>query len=116
MIHRYRALALLPFAMCVAFSAKAGTLANGDWTPSKCGAAPAEIKLNLKDPDAFNLSIEGVTAYRQASLTYVDCLAQEANADIQTITKAAKAAQQAALDADAKIKADVKAADQKFGK
>lgn len=113
-IHYARA--LVPLVFLAATGAHAGNLANGGWTPSKCGAAPAEFKLDLSNPDAFNVSVEGVNAYRQASLTYVDCLAQEANADIQAITKSAKAAQQAALDADAKIKADVQAADKKFGK
>jgi hypothetical protein len=116
MVYCYRVLTLIPLFMVAVSSANAGTLANEGWAPSKCGAAPAEFKLDLRDPDAFNRSVEGVNAYRQASLTYVDCLAREANADIQAITQSAKTAQQAALDADAKIKADVKLADQKFGK
>lgn len=115
MVHRHRVLTIVSLFILAVSSAEAGTLANNGWAPSKCGAAPVEFKLDLSDPDAFNRSVEGVNAYRQASLAYVDCLAQEANTDIQAITKSAKTAQQAAVDADTKIKADVKAADQKFG-
>ena len=94
---------------------EAGTVAGSDWSPSGCGAAPKEYKLDLSNPDAYNKSVEGVNAYRQAARDYVDCLAKEANSDIQTITRSAKTAQQAALDADKKILEDVKAADKKFG-
>lgn len=96
-------------------AANAGVLTGGSWTPSRCGAAPAEYRLDLKNPDAYNASVEGVNKYRQSASEYVDCVAQEANADIQLITRTAKAAQQARLDADQKIQDDVKAADKKFG-
>lgn len=101
-------------ALIAASSVEAGTFAGGNWTPSGCGAAPAEYKLNLSNPDAYNASVEGVNKYRQGAHDYIECLAQEANNDIQTITRSAKAAQQARLDADQKIQDDVKAADKKF--
>lgn len=108
------ALLLATFSLATAMSAQAGTLANGTWSPSGCGAKPVAPPLDLKDPDAFNRSVASVNTYRQAITPYLNCLLQEGNADIQTITKSAAAAQQAAKDANEKIQADVKAADEKF--
>ncbi|MFT3930991.1 MAG: hypothetical protein QM709_11930 [Spongiibacteraceae bacterium] len=107
---------LLIASLCLcAGDSIAGSLSGGTWTPSGCGTAPKEYKLDLSNPDAFNASVQGVNQYRQSSRDYVECAAQEANNDIQTITRAAKAAQQARLDAEQKIADDVKAADKKFG-
>ncbi|MGH6648504.1 hypothetical protein [Aquabacterium sp.] len=105
---------LMSTLLLASLSAEAGTLYGGTWVPTGCGAKPAAPQLDLKDPDAFNRSVSGVNTYRQAIRTYLDCLVQEANADIQTVTKSASAAQQAAKDANDKIQADVKAADEKF--
>jgi hypothetical protein len=95
-------------------SAQAGTVTNGAWSPTGCGAKPEVAALNLKDEDAYNKSIDGVTAYRKAIQAYVTCQAQEANADIAAISKSANAVQTAAKEANEKIQADVKAAEQKF--
>jgi len=112
---RYILLPLLPLIMIVATGAEAGTLANNSWTPSNCGIAPtAPLGLDLRNLDAYNHSVEGVNNYRKNNHTYVNCLVQEANSDIQTITKSAKTAQQGLLEADNKILADEKAAEKKF--
>jgi hypothetical protein len=107
---------LFPLIMVAATAAEAGTLANAGWLPSNCGSAPVAVKLDLSNLDAYNHSVGGVNNYRKSSRTYVDCLIQEANSDIQAITKAAKSAQQAALDADNKILEDEKEAEKKFPK
>jgi len=100
--------------LLASLSAHAGTVSGGAWTPTGCGAKPVTPQLDLKDPDAFNRSVAGVNTYRQAIGPYLDCLVKEANADIQTVTKSAQAAQQAVKEANEKIQADVKAADEKF--
>lgn len=109
----------LPFVLLFtlpAAGAAAGTLANGGWTPSACGAEPAAVRLDLGNPDAYNRSVEKANDYRKSAGVYLDCLVKEANGDIQLITQSAKAAQQAAREADAKILEDAKTADKKFGK
>lgn len=92
----------------------AGTIAQGSWTPLSCGEKPLAPSLNLSDIDAYNKSVAAVNAYRQALRVYIDCLTNEANADIKAITRSAAATQQEAVAANAKILADVKAADEKF--
>lgn len=114
---RPRCLPVISFLMFLATAgAQAGTVASGSWSPAGCGAKPEAPSLDLRNPDAYNKSVEGVNAYRKDIRTYLNCLTQEANADIQAVTRAANAAQQAAREADDKILADVKAADAKFGK
>lgn len=105
---------LFILALLAAGSCQAGAIANGSWSPSACGPKPEVASLDLKDPDAFNRSVDGVNAYRQKINVYLNCLVKEANADIQTINQAATAAQQAARAADDKIQADLKAAETKF--
>jgi len=85
-------LSLLSLITVTASGAEAGTLADSGWTPSGCGPAPAVSQLDLNSLDAYNKSVEAVNAYRKNSHVYVNCLIQEANNDIQTITKSAKTA------------------------
>ena len=101
-------------AGAASFSAEAGGFANGVWSPSGCGAKPEAPALSLKDVDAYNNSIAAIDTYRKSVQPYLNCLTQEANADIQAISKSANASQQAAKEANEKIQADAKLADQKF--
>lgn len=106
---------MLATALAVlATSSHAGTVANGQWTPSTCGARPEAPKLDLSTADTYNRSVEPVNAYRQAIRPYIDCVVKEANTDIQVIGQSATATQQAAKDANDKITADVKTAQEKF--
>lgn len=114
MRHPSIALLLSTVALAMSAGAHAGTISASTWSPSGCGAKPVTPVLDLKDPDSFNRSVVGVNSYRQAIRPYIDCLVQEANADIQAVTKSATAAQQAVREANEKIQADVKAADEKF--
>lgn len=92
----------------------AGTITNGQWVASGCGSKPEVPTLNLTSADEFNKSVGAINAYRQAIRPYLDCVVKEANADVQAISKSATAVQQAAKEANDKIQADVKAADEKF--
>lgn len=94
--------------------AQAGNLANGGWAGERCGEKPAVAVLDLRNPDAFNKSVAGVNEYREKIKKYLDCLVAEANLDIQVITKTVTAEQLAARQADEKIAADAKAANEKF--
>jgi len=109
-------LSLFPLIIVVTIHAEAGTISNNNWAPSSCGSAPVAVRLDLNNLDAYNGSVGAVNDYRKNSRTYVDCLIHEANSDIQSITKSAKSAQQAAHDADDKIIEDEKVAEKKFPK
>jgi hypothetical protein len=115
MVYRRFLLSFL-FLILADGGAEAGTLANNGWSSSSCGAAPVPVEPDLTNPAAYNSSVEKVNIYRQKVPAYLDCVIQEANGDIQNITKSAKAAQLAAKEAQDKILAKVKAADEKFGK
>ena len=101
-------------ATLLATAAQAGTVTNGQWTPSGCGPAPQAPQLDLSTADTFNRGVETVNAYRQAIGPYLDCIIKEANSDIQVIGQSATATQQAAKAANDKIQADVKTAQEKF--
>lgn len=116
MLIRQALFSALPSLLLVISSAQAGTIANNEWTATTCGPVPAEAKLDLKNPDAYNKSVEAVSNFRIANHAYLDCVIKEANADIQTVNKSATTFQQKVVDADNKIQDDIKAADKKFGK
>lgn len=98
----------------LAASAQAGNLAGGAWSSARCGAKPAAVTVDLRNPDAYNKSLDKVTAYQKDTNTYLDCLVAEGNLDIQLISKAITDEQLAARAARDKILADVKAANEKF--
>jgi hypothetical protein len=94
--------------------AQAGTIAKGEWAPASCGARPQTPTLDLRNADAYNRSVDVVNTYKQAIRQYLDCLLTEANADIQTVTRSANEAQRVAKEANEKIQADVKQAEDKL--
>lgn len=95
-------------------AAQAGNLVNGAWSPSGCGPRPEPPPVDGKDDNAYNQTVDAVNAYLPLLRTYVDCLTQEANADLKALTQSANAAQQAAVAAREKLIADVKAAQAKL--
>lgn len=95
-------------------TAGAGTIANGAWAPTGCGAQPVAPVLDLKNIETYNSSVEAVNVYRKAIKAYLDCAVGEGNSDIQAIRKSAGAAQQQARDDNERIASDIKAADAKF--
>lgn len=105
---------LLLLAASLAGSAQAGILVDGTWNNSRCGARPAVANVDLRDPDAYNKSIDKVTAYQKDTNTYLNCLVAEGNLDIQLISKSITDEQLAASAAREKILADVKKANEKF--
>ena len=101
--------------LLAATNANAGTITNNAWLPSACGPAPVAPKVESSSLDAYNRSVTAVNQYRKSIRTFQDCLIQEANGDIKTISKSANEAQLATKEADEKILADIKAADRKLG-
>ncbi|MBS0348780.1 MAG: hypothetical protein JSR69_20215 [Proteobacteria bacterium] len=115
---RQLTLILATAGLAVTLPAHAGKIDNGSWTHA-CGPRPAEVSLDLKNPDAFNKSVGTVNTYRQTQRAWLDCLQKEGNTDIQAtsqiISQFINAEAQAAKQANDKIAADAKAAEAKFG-
>ncbi|MFL9710367.1 hypothetical protein [Methylobacillus sp. Pita1] len=94
--------------------ADAGTLANGKWLSAKCGSRPVAPRLDLTNEDAYNKSVGAVNAYRAQVKPYLDCIVEEANADIQAINNQGREEQLAIQEANNNIAEDAKAASEKF--
>jgi len=102
------------FAVLTASTAQAGVLADGLWTQSRCGVKPVSPVLDLRNPDAYNKSVEKVGEYQKQINLYLDCVVAEANVDIKQISKAVTDEQLAARAAQEKLIADSKLANEKF--
>lgn len=94
--------------------ADAGTLADGKWSSATCGSRPVAPRLDLTNEDAYNQSVGAVNTYRGQVKPYLDCIVEEANADIQTINNQAREEQLAIQEANSKIAEDAKTAGEKF--
>ncbi|MCB5189142.1 hypothetical protein LG198_00140 [Methylobacillus arboreus] len=94
--------------------AEAGTLADGKWASAKCGPRPIAPALDLNNEDAYNKSVSAVNAYREQVKPYLDCIVEEANADIQAINNQARNEQLAIQEANNQIVEDAKTASEKF--
>lgn len=93
----------------------AGTLNNGQWTPSECGEIPEPESLDTSNGiDAYNESVKKVNEWQQLAQAYLSCFINEANADNTTISKIATEEQNKFRTIFDKIKADAAAA--KFNK
>jgi hypothetical protein len=96
-------------------SVHAGTLADGQWSPSGCEPSPEPPTLETSgDLEAYNESVKKVNEWQQLAQTYMACLASEANADNEAIAKSANEEQAKLKAINDKFKAD--AAASKFGK
>ena len=68
----------------------AGTITNGTWSPSACGAEPvAPPVIEQSSIEAYNKSIKAINAWQKNANTYNNCLINEANADNALIAKTA---------------------------
>lgn len=94
--------------------AHAGQFANGSWTASACGPRPEAPAVNGKDDKTYNASVEAANAYLPRLRDHLDCVIKEANADRQTVTQGANAAQQAAAASREQLLAELKAAEGKL--
>ncbi len=69
--------------------AYAGSLANGEWTPSKCGDKPVAPVVDDQSVDSFNKSVKAINDWQQQAKIYYGCLVSEANADNALIAEKA---------------------------
>jgi hypothetical protein len=97
-------------------SVNAGTVVNGNWSPTGCGDKPAAPTINDKDIDDFNKSVELVNAWQPKVKAYLDCLVKEANNDNSAISSSANREQSNLRDIVEKVRETVAAAEKKLDK
>lgn len=110
----FRLAVLIAFA--VTFTANAGTLNDGSWSPSGCGVMPDVPIVNSSSADTINKSIAAVSDWQKQLQTYDECMIREANADTTAIAKSAKAQQTRYHEASEKINAELVAGREKFSR
>lgn len=108
-------LLLVTLALAAAVSGvHAGTVVNGNWSPSGCGDKPVMPSINDTDIDAFNKSVETVNAWQPKVNAYLDCLVKEANNDNTAITTSANREQTNLRDNVDKVRETVAAAEKNW--
>lgn len=96
--------------------ANAGSLNNGEWTPSSCGEEPAAPVVDDRDVDEFNKSVNAINDRQQQAKTYYGCLIEEANKDNGVIADKANREQLDYKKSFETISASVDAAKKKLDK
>lgn len=102
--------------MLTAASGTAGTIANGAWSPSGCGAEPVIPVIDQSSVDAYNQSVKAINDWQQKAHTYNGCLIKEANADNSLIANTANDEQARLRAAIEKIQAETTASKAKLDK
>lgn len=92
--------------MLTAGSGTAGTIANGTWSPSGCGAEPVPPVIEQSSVDAYNQSVKAINEWQKKANAYNTCLIDEANKDNTLIAKAANDEQSRFRALIEKIKSD----------
>lgn len=77
--------------VCLTTLTYAGTLAKEGWAGTECGAQPVPPELNFESVKTFNASVAESNAWQRESVNYFQCIAKEANDDIQKINASVKA-------------------------
>jgi hypothetical protein len=101
-------------ALLVFGQAHAGSVTNGTWTPSGCGAEPQPPTIDLATADSFNKSLDADEKYSNDSKKYIECAFKEATADGQAINAAETAMQSRRSTAEDKNKTDIDAGMAKY--
>jgi len=102
--------------MLTAASGMAGTITNGAWSPSGCGAEPAVPVIDQSSVDAYNQGVKAINDWQQKANAYNGCLIKEANADNALIANSANDEQARLRAAIEKIQAETTAAKAKLDK
>lgn len=100
--------------LILVFDVQAGTFADGTWSATHCGSEPANPTIDSGSVDAYNDSLKEVKDWQQKAQTYNNCVVNEANADNESIAKAANAQQDRFRAAVAEISATANAAKAKL--
>jgi hypothetical protein len=93
--------------LCLAFTANAGSLGNGAWSPSGCGTRPTPPTIESASVSAYNRSITQVNDWQKQIQVYHDCVIKEANSDIAAINQAATAEQARINQASGNVNAEL---------
>jgi len=67
----------------------AGTISNGVWLPSACGAEPSPPVFKQKSIEEYNDSVKLINEWQLKANAYNNCLIKEANIDNALIAKSA---------------------------
>ncbi len=67
----------------------AGSLTNGEWTPSSCGNKPVTPVVNGQSAESYNDSVKVINEWQQLANTYYGCIVSEANKDNAVIVQRA---------------------------
>ncbi len=110
-----RILLAVPVTLTLMFAANAGTLDNGSWSPSGCGAMPEAPNVNSNSVDTLNQSIAAVNTWQKQLQTYDECMIKEANVDVAVISSVANAQQVRYREASTKINTELATGRDKFG-
>lgn len=102
--------------MLAAVPAMAGTIANGTWTPTGCGAEPKVPLIEHDNIDAYNKSVRAINDWQQKANDYNSCLIKEANADNTLIANSANDEQARLRATIEKIQAETASAKAKLDK
>ena len=102
--------------MLTAASGTAGTIANGTWSPSGCGAEPVVPVIDQSSVDAYNQSVKAINDWQEKANAYNGCLIKEANADNALIASSANDEQARLRAAIEKIQAETTEAKAKLEK
>ncbi len=102
--------------MLAAVPAMAGTIANGTWTPTGCGAEPKVPVIEHDNIDAYNKSVRAINDWQQKANDYNSCLIKEANSDNTLIANSANDEQARLRASMEKIQAETAAAKAKLDK
>ncbi|KIO49206.1 hypothetical protein [Nitrosospira sp. NpAV] len=108
------ALLVAPALLTVVFAANAGTLNDGNWSPSGCGTLSEAPAVDSSNVDAINKSISAVNEWQKQVQSYDECMIKEANADTAAIANSANAQQTRYREASQKINAEAAAGREKF--
>lgn len=92
----------------------AGTISNGAWSPSACGAEPEIPVVEQDSIETYNQSIKTINDWQQKANAYNACVINEANADNALIAKMATEQQNKFRAAAEKIKTATDAAKAKL--
>jgi hypothetical protein len=97
--------------------AHAGTLANGTWAPSGCGADPgAAPTLDAKTVAAYNRTAKEVQAWQEKAKPFADCVVNEAKTDQNAIVESTNKIISAINDQSKALQAQSQAAIEKLKK
>ena len=79
----------LAFVVLFSIELNAGSLTNGVWASSHCGAKPETPLVDDKDVDTYNKSVANINDWQQKAKPYYACLVNEANVDNGVVIESA---------------------------